>query len=128
MLLLCPHCGAGVQPVHDRVRRPWRHLDSFQVEAWLHADVSRVPSVMTTHLAGPWARPGSGFKAAFEAALAPGWWSCGLYRCGMAAEGAAIARVLQSHRLQGQGRRFERGLLLDKKLSLICAELGRCAA
>ena len=69
-LLSCPACGAVAQPVHDRLRRAWRHLDCFQFEAWLHADVPRVACRAcgkTTQLAVPWARPGSGFTAAFEA-------------------------------------------------------------
>jgi transposase len=33
-MLACPHCGAA-SPVHDRLRRSWRHLDFFQFEAWL---------------------------------------------------------------------------------------------
>lgn len=69
-LLDCPTCGAAAQPVHDRLRRSWRHLDFFQFEAWLHADVPRVACGgcgKTTQLAVPWARPGSGFTAAFEA-------------------------------------------------------------
>jgi transposase len=41
-LLACPACGAATQPVHDRLRRSWRHLDFFQFEAWLHCDVPRV--------------------------------------------------------------------------------------
>jgi transposase len=56
--------------VHDRLRRSWRHLDFFQFEAWLHADVPRVACGgcgKTTQLSVPWARPGSGFTAAFEA-------------------------------------------------------------
>jgi transposase len=56
--------------VHDRLRRAWRHLDFFQFEAWLHADVPRVVCGgcgKTTQLPVPWARPGSGFTAAFEA-------------------------------------------------------------
>jgi transposase len=40
--LTCPHCGAAEQRIHDRLRRAWRHLDLFQYEAWLHADVPRV--------------------------------------------------------------------------------------
>ena len=75
VLLGCPACGAGAQPVHDRLRRSWRHLDFFQFEAWLHADVPRVACAgcgKTTQLSVPWARAGSGFTAAFEAlALAP---------------------------------------------------------
>jgi len=69
-LLGCPQCGASAQPVHDRLRRSWRHLDFFQFEAWLHADVPRVACAAcgkTTQLPVPWARPGSGFTAAFEA-------------------------------------------------------------
>jgi transposase len=69
-LLSCPACGAASQRVHDRLRRCWRHLDFFQYEAWLHADVPRVACGAcgkTTQLAVPWARPGSGFTAAFEA-------------------------------------------------------------
>jgi len=66
----CPACGAASQRVHDRLRRSWRHLDFFQFEAWLHADVPRVACGncgKTTQLSVPWARPGSGFTAAFEA-------------------------------------------------------------
>ena len=40
--LACPQCGAVEQPVHDRLRRSWRHLDFFQFEAWLNAGVPRV--------------------------------------------------------------------------------------
>ena len=71
--LACPACGAAAQPVHDRLRRSWRHLDFFQFEAWLHCDVPRVACGgcggcgKTTQLGVPWARPGSGFTAAFEA-------------------------------------------------------------
>lgn len=69
-LLSCPACGAASQPVHDRLRRKWRHLDFFQFGAWLHADVPRVACGgcgKTTQVTVPWARPGSGFTAAFEA-------------------------------------------------------------
>lgn len=70
-LLSCPVCGTAAQPVHDRLRRAWRHLDLFQFEAWLHADVPRVAcgscGGKTIQLGVPWARPGSGFTAAFEA-------------------------------------------------------------
>jgi transposase len=69
-VLACPECGAAAQPVHDRLRRSWRHLDFFQFEAWLHADVPRIACSScgkTTQLPVPWARPGSGFTAAFEA-------------------------------------------------------------
>jgi len=68
--LACPACGAADQKIHDRLRRSWRHLDFFQFEAWLHAEVPRVVCGgcgKTTQLEVPWARPGSGFTAAFEA-------------------------------------------------------------
>jgi transposase len=69
-LLTCPQCGAAGQRIHDRLRRSWRHLDFFQFEAWLHADVPRVACGgcgKTTQLGVPWAREGSGFTAMFEA-------------------------------------------------------------
>jgi len=68
--LACAACGAGEQPVHDRLRRSWRHLDFFQFEAWLHCEVPRIACAgcgKTTQAPVPWARPGSGFTAAFEA-------------------------------------------------------------
>ena len=69
-LLTCPQCGAAAQPVHDRLRRSWRHLDFFQFEAWLHADVPRVGCAAcgkTSQVVVPWAREGSGFTLLFEA-------------------------------------------------------------
>jgi len=68
--LACPHCGAADQPIHDRNRRSWRHLDFFQYEAWLHADVPRVGCMScgkTSQTPVPWAREGSGFTLLFEA-------------------------------------------------------------
>ena len=69
-LLACPACGAAAQKVHDRLERSWRHLDFFQYEAWLHADVPRVGCTAcgkTTQMSVPWAREGSGFTLLFEA-------------------------------------------------------------
>jgi transposase len=68
--LACPECGAEHEPVHDRIRRSWRHLDFFQFEAWLHCDVPRVGCTScgkTTQAGVPWAREGSGFTLAYEA-------------------------------------------------------------
>jgi transposase len=68
--LICPHCGAAEQPVHDRVERQWRHLDFFQFEAWLHAWVPRVGCTQcgkTTQVPVPWAREGSGMTMLLEA-------------------------------------------------------------
>ena len=66
----CPACGVEHQLIHDRAPRSWRHLDFFQFEAWLHAQVPRVQctgSGKTTQLPAPWAREGSGFTLLFEA-------------------------------------------------------------
>ena len=68
--LTCPSCEASDQGVHDRVRRDWRHLDFFQFEAWLHAEVPRVhcgACGKTSRVGVPWAREGSGFTLLFEA-------------------------------------------------------------
>ena len=68
--LPCPHCAGAAEGVHDRLTREWRHLDFFQFEAWLHAEVPRVACSAcgkTTQIDVPWAREGSGFTALFEA-------------------------------------------------------------
>lgn len=68
--LSCAACGAAGQGVHDRMRREWRHMDFFQFEAWLHADVPRVncgACGKTSQAPVPWAREGSGFTLLFEA-------------------------------------------------------------
>ena len=68
--LACPQRGTAAQPGHDRLCRSWRHLDFFQFEAWLHADVPRVACTRcakTSQAGVPWAREGSGFTALFEA-------------------------------------------------------------
>jgi transposase len=65
----CPDCGAEHPLIHDRVRRSWRHLDFFQFEAWLHADVQRIQCAgcgKATQMTVPWAREGSGFTLLFE--------------------------------------------------------------
>jgi transposase len=59
--LTCPHCGQTGQRIHDRLRRSWRHLDFFQFEAWLHAEVPRVACDgcgKTTQLGVPWGDKG----------------------------------------------------------------------
>ena len=89
--LACPKCGAADQRIHDRLRRSWPHLDFFQFEAWLHADVPRVACKgcgKTSQAGVSWAREGSGFTALFEAlALAlcgdlPVLQAAALLRCG----------------------------------------------
>lgn len=66
----CPECGLVDQGIHDRMPRSWRHLDFFQFEAWLHADVPRIRCQgcgKTTQMPVPWANEGSGFTLLFEA-------------------------------------------------------------
>ena len=68
--MTCPHCGVLDQGIHERVHRSWRHLDFFQFEAWLHADIPRVACSAcgkTSQVSVPWAREGSGFTLLFEA-------------------------------------------------------------
>jgi len=68
--LPCPLCQTPDQGIHDRLKREWRHLDFFQFEAWLHAEVPRIgcsACAKTTQVEVPWAREGSGFTALFEA-------------------------------------------------------------
>jgi hypothetical protein len=88
--LSCPACGALDQRIHDRCARPWRHLDFFRFEAWIHAEVRRVKCAScskTTQIEVPWARPGSGFTLLFEA--------LGLALCGHlpVSQAAAMLRV-----------------------------------
>ena len=67
---VCPACGAAAQPFHDRLARSWRHLDFFQYEAYLHAEVPRVACSgcgKVTQIPVPWAREGSRFTLLFKA-------------------------------------------------------------
>ena len=65
----CPDCGRADCPVHDTVKKTWRHLNFFQHQAFLHARVPRIdcPDHGARLVAVPWARPGSGFTLLFEA-------------------------------------------------------------
>ena len=64
----CPTC-AKESPGYDSRPRRWRHLDTCQYKTILVADVPRVQckehGVVTASV--PWAEPGSGFTALFEA-------------------------------------------------------------
>lgn len=64
----CPTCGRS-SPGYDSRTRRWRHLDTCQYKTILVADVPRVTckehGVVTVSV--PWAEPGSGFTAMFEA-------------------------------------------------------------
>jgi transposase len=65
----CPECGKVDCPVHDTVKKTWRHLNFFQHQAFLHARVPRIdcPDHGVRLVTVPWARPGSGFTLLFEA-------------------------------------------------------------
>lgn len=64
----CPKCDQSC-PGYDRRRRQWRHLDTCQFRTLLVADVPRVrcPEHGVVTVSVPWAEPGSGFTALFEA-------------------------------------------------------------
>lgn len=66
--LTCPECGKSAGGYDKRERR-WRHLDTCQYRTILVAQVPRVEcsehGVKTIQV--PWAEPGSGFTALFEA-------------------------------------------------------------
>lgn len=69
----CPHCGKRGGGYDRRVRR-WRHLDTCQLKTLIEAEVPRVRCAEhgVVMVAVPWAEPGSGFTALFEA-LVIGW-------------------------------------------------------
>ncbi len=69
----CPECGFGC-PTHDHRRRQWRHLDTCGIVTLIEADVPRVDCQVhgVRQAKVPWAEPGSGFTAMFEA-LAISW-------------------------------------------------------
>ena len=66
--LTCPKCGKACSG-YDKRQRRWRHLDTCQLKTLLVAEVPRVEcsehGVVTVSV--PWAEPGSGFTALFEA-------------------------------------------------------------
>jgi transposase len=65
----CPDCAKADCPVHDTVKKSWRHLNFFQHEAFLHARVPRIDCTKcgVRLVTVPWARPGSSFTLLFEA-------------------------------------------------------------
>jgi len=64
----CPECNK-VCPGYDKRERRWRHLDTMQLKTLLVAEVPRIRcaehGVLSVRV--PWAEPGSGFTALFEA-------------------------------------------------------------
>lgn len=69
----CPECGQE-SPTHDHRRRQWRHLDTCGITTMIEADIPRVDCQVhgVRQAKVPWAEPGSGFTAMFEA-LAISW-------------------------------------------------------
>jgi len=66
--LHCSQCGRA-SPGYDHRARRWRHLDTCQYKTLLEADVPRVrcPEHGVVTIRVPWAEPGSGYTALFEA-------------------------------------------------------------
>ena len=55
--MACPACGAQGQPVHERVRRSWRHLDFFQARKFTGPTRRACARTMCAGAATPpWAR------------------------------------------------------------------------
>lgn len=71
--LACPTCGESA-PGYDSRKRRWRHLDTCEFRTVIVADVPRVNCEEhgVHQIRVPWAEPGSGFTARFEA-LAIDW-------------------------------------------------------
>src|ERR1700751_898540 len=67
----CPQCGIADCPAYDSEEKTWRHLNSFQHEAYLHARVPRVTwkECGIKQVSVPWARSDSGFTLLFEAVV-----------------------------------------------------------
>lgn len=66
----CPDCGQEELGAYDTQPRKWRHMNFFQYECYLEADVPRVKCSRcggVHQVTVPWARPGSGFTLLFEA-------------------------------------------------------------
>ncbi|HIE55698.1 MAG TPA: ISL3 family transposase, partial [Chromatiaceae bacterium] len=67
--LPCPCCEEKECPIHDKRERRWRHLNFWQYETQLIAQVPRVKCKKcgVHQVKVPWAREGSGFTLLFEA-------------------------------------------------------------
>jgi transposase len=68
----CAACSLEGQPLHDTRPRTWRHLNFFQYEAYIHADVPRTKCTAcgkVSQVPVAWASSGSGFTLLFEALI-----------------------------------------------------------
>jgi len=115
---VCPQC-AQVVPGYDTRRRQWRHLDTCQCQTILVAEVPRVqcPEHGVVTMRVPWAEPGAGFTALFEA-LVIDWLR--------EASVSAVARQLQLswNAIDGIMRRaVDRGLH-RRDTGAVCKRLG----
>ena len=65
---VCPDCNEACSGYDHRVRR-WRHLDTCQYETIIEAQILRINCKRhgVISIPVPWAEPGSGFTALFEA-------------------------------------------------------------
>jgi transposase len=65
----CSSCGETIG-IHDTQERVWKHLNFFQYETYLYANLPRINCLKcktTKNVSVPWARPNSGFTLLFEA-------------------------------------------------------------
>lgn len=64
----CPQCGKKLPAYDHKDERLWRHLDTMQLQTWVHARPPRVecPDHGVRQSEVPWAEPGSRFTKFFE--------------------------------------------------------------
>jgi transposase len=116
--LICPHCGKPV-PGYDKRRKEWRHLDTCQYQTILSAEVPRVncPEHKICLIQVPWAEPGSGFSALFEA-LVIDW----LKEASISAVGRQLN--LSWNAIDGIMQRAVRRGLARRDMEVICKRMG----
>ncbi|WP_088076548.1 ISL3 family transposase [Litchfieldia alkalitelluris] len=69
---ICPHCGSSDTSIYDRLpeERTWRHMNFWQYETHLHAEMPRVKCGLCSKIRTvvvDWSRPRSSFTWFFEA-------------------------------------------------------------
>lgn len=104
----CPECNRPA-PGYDQRPRRWRHLDTMQYYTVLEANVPRVrcPEHGVRSVTVPWAEPGSGYTAFFEA-LVIDWLQEGSVRAVARLLGlswSAVDRIMQRAVKRGLARR-----------------------
>lgn len=116
--LTCPHCGKPV-PGYDKRHKEWRHLDTCQYQTILSAEVPRVncPEHGVSQIHAPWAEPGSGFTALFEA-LVIDW----LKEASISAVGRQLA--LSWNAIDGIMQRAVRRGLERRDMEATCRRMG----